>query len=95
MTPAIPIAEALADANLLGAALGDVASWRTVAHGVESGVRGAAHRRGARVAGALLPPVLRFVIPRQRFVHGSHGVKFSLPGVEPKKTSLTPDFERG
>ena len=29
MTPAIPIAEALADANLLGAALGDVASWQT------------------------------------------------------------------
>jgi hypothetical protein len=29
---------------------------------------------------ALLPPVLRFVIPRQRFVHGSHGVNFSLPG---------------
>jgi hypothetical protein len=27
-----------------------------------------------------LPPVLRFVIPRQRFVHGSHGVNFSLPG---------------
>jgi len=31
-------------------------------------------------AGALLPPVLRFVIPRQRSVHGSHGVNFSLPG---------------
>ena len=31
-------------------------------------------------AGALLPPVLRFVIPRQRFVHGSHGVDFPLPG---------------
>jgi hypothetical protein len=29
MTPAISIARALADANLLGAALGDVASWRT------------------------------------------------------------------
>ena len=30
MTPAIPISEALADRNLLGAALGgDVASWRT------------------------------------------------------------------
>ena len=29
MTPAIPISEALADPNLLGAALGDVASWRT------------------------------------------------------------------
>ena len=29
MTPAIPITEALADPNLLGAALGDVASWRT------------------------------------------------------------------
>src|SRR5262245_50877130 len=29
MRPAIPISEALADANLLGAALGDVASWRT------------------------------------------------------------------
>ena len=29
MTPAIPISEALADPNLLGAALGDIASWRT------------------------------------------------------------------
>jgi hypothetical protein len=29
MTPAIPISEALVDANLLGAALGDIASWRT------------------------------------------------------------------
>jgi Tfp pilus assembly protein PilZ len=28
-------------------------------------------------AGAALPPVLRFVIPRQRFVHGSHGVNFA------------------
>ena len=27
-------------------------------------------------AGALLPPILRFVIQRQRFVHGSHGVNF-------------------
>jgi hypothetical protein len=24
-----------------------------------------------------LPPVLRFVIPRQRFVHGSHGANFA------------------
>jgi hypothetical protein len=30
------------------------------------------HHRQAR-----LPPVLRFVIPRQRFVHGSHGVNFA------------------
>ena len=29
MTPTVPISEALADANLLGAALGDTASWRT------------------------------------------------------------------
>ena len=29
MTPAIPISEALADRNLLGAALGDIGSWRT------------------------------------------------------------------
>ena len=27
--PAIPIAEALADTNLLGAALGDATSWQT------------------------------------------------------------------
>ena len=33
------------------------------------------HHRQARFA-----PVLRFVIPRQRSVHGSHGVNFSLPG---------------
>ena len=29
MTPAIPISEALVDPNLLGAALGDIGSWRT------------------------------------------------------------------
>src|SRR5215831_27935 len=29
MMPAIPISEALADANLLGSALGDVGRWRT------------------------------------------------------------------
>src|SRR5258708_5100154 len=29
MTPAIPISEALVDRNLLGAALGDGASWQT------------------------------------------------------------------
>ena len=28
MTPAIPISEALADSNLLGSALGDIASWQ-------------------------------------------------------------------
>ena len=27
-----------------------------------------------------LPPVLRFVIARQRFVHGSHAVNLALPG---------------
>jgi hypothetical protein len=29
MMPTIPIPNALADANLLGSALGDIASWRT------------------------------------------------------------------
>jgi hypothetical protein len=29
MTPALPISEALADQHLLGAALGDISSWRT------------------------------------------------------------------
>jgi hypothetical protein len=36
-----------------------------------------AKRHRSPVECAPVPPVLRFVIPRQRFVHGSHGVSFA------------------
>ena len=48
MRSSIPISEALGDPNLLGAALGDIASWQNVARDPEGRLCRADERRRAR-----------------------------------------------